>query len=302
MSFLILLAALLLTYYRPLPAQFDLWQGHARLAASLENSMNDGHARHGALAWALAALVPSLLVGIAYYALWKLALPLAALFGIVVLYLIVDMRGYSAPAEAIATALKDNNVQDARDRLERWTGQSAESYGAGEIARVSIESVLMHAHYNLYALVFWFMILGPAGALLYRFTQSVDQAWGGEDGFNRIPRRIFYWLDWLPARFTAVSFAIVGDFEDALYCWRTQAIAWKNEAMGIMLASGAGALGVRLGEPLPFKGIVEYRPELGLGDIADGDYLLSAVGLIWRTLVLMLAVMLLMTFANWLGN
>jgi adenosylcobinamide-phosphate synthase len=95
---------------------------------------------------------------------------------------------------------------------------------------------------------------------------------------------------------------VVGDFEDALFCWRTQAAQWKDEAVGIMLASGAGALGVRLGEPLPLNGLMEYRPELGLGDPADADYVMSTVGLIWRTLVLMLALMLLMTFANWLGS
>jgi adenosylcobinamide-phosphate synthase len=77
---------------------------------------------------------------------------------------------------------------------------------------------------------------------------------------------------------------------------------WKDRAMGMMLASGAGALGVRLGEPLPIHGILEYRPELGLGDVADADYLMSAVGLVWRVLVLLLALVLLMTFANWLGS
>ena len=303
MSFLILLAALLLTYYRPLPLQFAIGHWHKRFSQLLERSLNDGHARHGVIAWVLASLLPTLLIGAAYYALWHMAPPLAVLLGILALYLVVDFRSFSTQAEAIAVALRDNNIQEARERLEIWSGQSAEAYSAAEIARVAIETTLMRAHYNLFALVFWFMLLGPAGAVLYRLTQSVDQAWGGEEAaFNRVPRQIFYWLDWLPARFTAIAFAVVGDFEDALYCWRTQALAWKNEAMGIMLASGAGALGVRLGEPLPFKGIVEYRPELGLGDAADADYLMSTVGLIWRTLVLMLALMLLMTFANWLGN
>ena len=69
-----------------------------------------------------------------------------------------------------------------------------------------------------------------------------------------------------------------------------------------MLASGAGALGTRLGEPLARRGVLQFRPELGLGDEADADYLQSAVGLIWRVLVLMLGILLLLTFAHWLGN
>jgi adenosylcobinamide-phosphate synthase len=94
----------------------------------------------------------------------------------------------------------------------------------------------------------------------------------------------------------------VGNFEDAMYCWRTQVDTWKNRTTAIMLASGAGALGVKLGEPLFANGILEYRPELGLGDTADADYVMSAVGLIWRALVLLLTMVLLMTFANWLGK
>ena len=69
-----------------------------------------------------------------------------------------------------------------------------------------------------------------------------------------------------------------------------------------MLASGAGALGVKLGEPLQVNGVLFYRPELGMGDEADADYLQGAVALVWRVLVLMVSLFLLLTFAHWLGN
>ena len=68
----------------------------------------------------------------------------------------------------------------------------------------------------------------------------------------------------------------------------------------IILASGAGALGVRLGGPLPvLGGEPDFRPELGLGETADADLLPSAVGLGWRALILWLLLMLLLTLANW---
>ena len=84
---------------------------------------------------------------------------------------------------------------------------------------------------------------------------------------------------------TALCFAIVGDFEDAIYCWRTQAKLWADESSGILLSSGAGALGVRLGMPVYESGEVTERPELGLGDDADVDFMQSTVGLVWRALV-----------------
>ena len=88
------------------------------------------------------------------------------------------------------------------------------------------------------------------------------------------------------------------------FCWRTQAKEWAaqegGEHAGIVLASGAGALGVLLGGPIPVVGAEpDERPELGLGDLPEADLLPSAVGLIWRALVLWLVLMLLLTLANW---
>ena len=90
-------------------------------------------------------------------------------------------------------------------------------------------------------------------------------------------------------RLTALSFAIVGDFEDAAFCWRTQAKEWAaqegGEHAGIVLASAAGALGVRLGGPLPVAGDKpDVRPEIGLGEEPDAELMPSAVGLVWRAL------------------
>ena len=70
---------------------------------------------------------------------------------------------------------------------------------------------------------------------------------------------------------------------------------------GIILASGAGALGVCLGDSLREAGGRHYRPELGVGEEADIDFLQSAIGLFWRTLVLWLVLLLLLEIAGWAG-
>ena len=121
------------------------------------------------------------------------------------------------------------------------------------------------------------------------------------------PRRrgaLLWLLDWIPARLTALSFAIVGDFEDAVFCWRTQAKAWADEEggehAGIVLASGAGALGVMLGGPIPVVGRRARRPARARsGRSAGSRSAADAVGLVWRALVLWLLLMLLLTLANW---
>src|SRR5258705_216773 len=69
----------------------------------------------------------------------------------------------------------------------------------------------------------------------------------------------------------------------------------------LVLASGAGALGVRLGETLHYNGTVRFRPELGLGDDADVNTMTSAVGMVWRALVLWMFILALITVARWVG-
>ena len=73
-------------------------------------------------------------------------------------------------------------------------------------------------------------------------------------------------------------------------------------SQGIILSSGAGAVGVRLGDSLHQYGSMAFRPEIGTGDEADADYMQSAVGLIWRALVLWMFLVLIVTVAHALGG
>lgn len=305
MNFIVLVSALALSYYRPHKSLDWLFHVCTPYAQLLERNFNGGKNRHGVVAWALGALLPSIVIGFLYYGLMELNVIVGMLFGIAVLYLILRFSRFSQRAERIATALADKNIDEARMLLSQWEPPLETShYNAAEVARVSIETTLRRAHQGLFGPIFWFVLLGPGGALLYRLSHLFMQSWEPhlDNHFHRFAHRAFEWLDWLPIRISGACFAIVGDFEDAVYCWRTQAAGWPEQSLGIILASGAGALGVRLGEPLPYRGVLQFRPELGLGDEADADYLKSSVGLVWRVLVLLVGLLLLLTFAHWLGN
>ena len=117
----------------------------------------------------------------------------------------------------------------------------------------------------------------------------------------KFSQQIFGILDWFPVRATAAAFAVVGDFEDAIYCWRTQASQWPDPEMGIVLASGAGALGVQLGMPVVDGTEVNERIELGIGQPADVDFMQSAIGLVWRTTVFWMLLLFLMGLSSLAG-
>jgi len=307
MSLFSLIAALLLEHFRPLGARNPVTLLFTRYANYLERHFNAGQNVHGVVAWLLAVLLPTLLVGGVYGALYLLNPLLAWALGAAVLYVVLSPKYFGSQADRVAAALRSGDLAEARRLLAQWHGRPADEFGAGEIARVAIEQALACAHKNLFGVIFWFAVLGPAGAVLYRLSQLLSQKWGGLDQhefgeFGKFSARVFDLMDWAPLRLTAISFAVVGDFEDAVYCWRSQAPAWVQPGIGIVLASGAGALGVKLGEPLSYGGNIEFRPELGLGDEADADYLDSAVSLVWRAVVLWLVLLLLLTIAGWVGG
>jgi len=306
MTFLSLLAALLLEQAWPLREGNRLLLWFSRYALVLESRINGGQYRHGVTAWAL-AVVPALVVT----ATVQLALndlnPLAGmLWSVAVLYLTMGFRRFSHFFTEVRLALHAGDLAAARDWLGRWRGVSAAEFSAGEAARVAIEQGLLASHRHVFGTVAWFVALGPAGAVLYRASAVLSELWGARSepdfgAFGRFAARAQIGLDWVPVRLTAATFAVVGDFEDAVYCWRAQASAWIPQADGIILASGGGALGVRLGDALHQRGGLEYRPELGTGEEADAGHLQQAVGLIWRALVLWMFLVLLVSVAHALG-
>lgn len=301
MTLFSLVFALVLEQLRPLNAARLLYPPLEALGEFFERRFNDGNARHGMIAWLLMVLPPVLLSAILYFILYQAVHPLAAfIFNIAVLYYTMGFRHVSHFFTRIHAALREGDLATARNLIGEWRGHLHDQSSSQEITRLALEGGIVGAHRQVFAIIVLFILLpGPSGAVLYRMAHFYRQHWGqsralGMDEFSRFARRVFSLIDWLPARITAISFAIVGDFEDAVYCWRMQSASWVEPDDGVLLASGAGALGVRLGQPVHQNNLIEERPEIGTGDDAEIEYLQSFVGLVRRALVLYALVMLMM--------
>ncbi|HTY98786.1 MAG TPA: CobD/CbiB family protein [Rhodocyclaceae bacterium] len=309
MSLISIIVALLLEQARPLTtSRVDAVL--ARWARFLDGHLNAGEQRHGLVAWLLGVALPALLVlAVGLAVAWSNRL-LGIGYDIVILYVTVGFRQFSHYYTDIHLALRMGELDRARQLLGEWRGESAERLGSGEVARLAIEQALLSSHRHVFAPLFWFVLLGPGGAVAYRLALFLSREWGGRGDlefgdFGLFSRQAFALVDWVPVRATAAAFAIVGDFEGAIYCWRSQAARWPDPSAGVLLASGAGALGVRLGGPTMGDGVLgdpAVRPDLGTDDEADADFMQSTIGLVWRTLVMSLMLLALIIVAGWVGG
>lgn len=299
MSVVAIIAALLLEQWRPLDNRRSLQGLLAAWAARLEQAFNGGERRHGTVAW-LVAVVPSVAATLLiHYLLASLHFLLALAFNIAVLYFTLGFRQFSHNFTELQLAVKSGDVERARSLLEQWRGASGVVRTREEVIRLAIEEALISSHHHVFGVIFWYVLLpGPSGAILYRLAAYLRYRWKDLGGFGRFAERAFNILEWPAVRLTAASFAVVGDFEDTVYCWRTQARSWLDPNEGVLLAAGAGAMGVRLGMPVQEVEGMQARPELGVGEPADGPFLDSTVGLVWRALVVWIFILILVTVAR----
>lgn len=319
MTFFSILCALLIEQLKPLRADNQIYAEIKAMAVRIETWFNAGHAKHGRMGWFLMIGGLVLPTGIVYWVLLHYGWVFAAFaWNVLIVYLTLGFRHYSHYFTSIQFALNAGDEATARTLLAEWAKVDTVGMDSTEIARIAVEKSLITTHRNVFGVFFWFLMpLGPAGAVMYRVAEYLARAWNEPDhmrneAFGEFAARAFYWIDWIPVRLTAIAFAVVGNFEDAIYAWRNFAHRWADESRGIILAAGGGAMGVRLGSP------AESAPRIVPADAATVDLsdseadelpgeepnvraLQSTVGLVWRALLLWMLLLLLLSGAVLLG-
>ncbi|WP_305824583.1 CobD/CbiB family protein [Massilia brevitalea] len=319
MTFFSILCALLIEQLKPLRADNQVYGGIKTLAMRIEGWFNAGEPKNGRLGWMLMMLVLVVPVAIVYWVLVYYGFVfLAFAWNVAVVYLTLGFRHYSHYFTSIQLALNQGDEATARTLLAEWARIDTVGMDAQEIARIAVEKSLITTHRSVFGVFFWFLMpAGPACAVLYRVSEYLARAWNEpehmrNEAFGQFAAKAFYWIDWIPVRLTAIAFAVVGNFEDAIYAWRNFASRWADESRGIILAAGGGAMGVRLGSP--FENAPQLLPaDAALVDLGDAETdvlpgeepnlraLQSTVGLVWRALILWMILLLLLSSVVWLG-
>ena len=310
MSFFAVLLALVIEQFKPLPR--DNWVHHLLVSwvGWTGRNFDAGRAHHAWVVWGVSVLAPGLLLGAVYLAIAHWSLLLALVFDVAVLYLTLGFRQFSHYYTDIRDALDRGDEAEARRLLAEWRHLDASELPRTELLRHVIEHALLAAHRHVFGVFFWFVVfsalgLGPLGAVFYRLAEFVARDGAAalqqpdapvNETLRELAGRMFSLVDHVPARLTAFGFAVVGNFEEAVAGWRRDAALWPQPNEGIILAAAAGAVGVQLGgqaAPGSAGATGGLPPQLG--------HLQSVVGLVWRSVVLWMLLVALLSLANIVG-
>jgi adenosylcobinamide-phosphate synthase len=247
---------------------------------------------HGLLAWSFVIAPWVLLTWLA----WQQTF-LQPFVGVLMLYFALGMQSLDEHASRIQKALHAVDLPLARQYVGSIVSRDTATMQTEDIARAGVESVLENGNDAVFAALFWFAIAGAPGVLLYRLANTLDAMWG-----YRTPRFFYFgWaaariddvLNYIPARLTALTYALLGHTRPALRCWRQQAAAWDSPNAGPVMASGAGSLNIKLGGAANYHGSMEVRPDLGTEvppqavDISRAMALVKRGAWLWAALLLL---------------
>jgi adenosylcobinamide-phosphate synthase len=251
---------------------------------------------------------------------WTLGWWVAVLWNVALLYATLGFRQFSHHFTGIREALENGDEDKARELLAQWQQVQVGQIPRSEIVRHVIEYSVIAAHRHVFGVFFWYAALsiiglGPVGAVIYRLTEFAQRRWQEPSADGSLPSEVLRsvsaraWqaMDWLPSRMTALGFAIVGSFEDAMDGWRQHAQNFPQDNDGVILAATAGAINIRLGgaalQPVAEGMATSDNQDSSStpGRIASVAHFAQVVGLVWRTVIMWLVLVALLTMANLVG-
>ena len=211
------------------------------------------------------------------------------IFGIAILLFCLGPRSLSRDVQAYLEAEEAGDHEQAKQHATEILGRPADE-PAGPLMESVKEAILVHANDRLIAVMFWFALLGPVGAVMFRAASLLkDETVLIPDKFSHSVHDLFWVMNWLPARLCIIGYALAGNFIDTVSYWRSLNDFWTRDSDDLLITSGIGAL----------------RQDVRV-DIEEGDTQLllhsvaHAISLIKRTVIVFVTMLGLMTLAGWL--
>ncbi len=222
------------------------------------------------------------------------------LLNVFVLYLTIGRKSLHQHALNVFLPLNQNRLQAARKNIGFIVSRDTADLNKQQVTTACIESVIENSNDAIYGAIFWFVILGAPGALMYRLANTLDAMWGYKNSrflsFGWAAAKFDDVLNWLPARLTVLSFAVLSRFTEVWNLAFKQGMQCSSKNAGPVMAAGACALKIKLGGLAYYHGEKICKPELGCGHEAQPDDIKRALKLTDKVLVLWVFALVLISF------
>jgi len=238
--------------------------------------------------------VPLLAVALIYALLAKLFVVFAFVFSVVVLLFCLGPRDLDSDVHRFLNAWERGDDADTQAYAQAIYGVTNKSYDPEALGRSVVEGILVSAHERWFGVLFWFFILGPLGALWYRLACLLREQClrGDEEGnFKDAALMMHHILAWVPVRLTLLCYALAGSFADTFEALRNESYSWKSDwqvnNLSLLIQGGLGAL--------------QLERDLMTDETSavDAHQVRAALGMVLRTLVVVIAVIAVITVGSW---
>ena len=303
LSIIIVIALVADRFLQELPNRYHPLVFFGRWADFIENRFNYPLANRydGSVALFL-ALFPMILSGYFILTLADLvSSTLQDIIAILIVYVAIGWQSLLQHAQQVIIPLQKKQIEKARVAVSMLVSRDTKELTETEIAKATTESVLENGADAIFAAIFWFCVAGLAGIVIYRLVNTLDAMWGYKNErfyhFGWAAARLDDVLNYIPARLTALSYAVVGNTKTALESWRLQAPQWKSPNAGPVMAAGAGAIETQLGGKAIYHHKEEDRPLLGTSmnhretsavDIKNACTLVNKALYLWVGVIIMI--------------
>lgn len=211
--------------------------------------------------------------------------------------LLMALRFQDIPKQSnkVTAALSKNQKMLARHALSQIVIRETSKMSPIGIVKANIESLLLRYHYQYCTVIFWYLLTGGVGALLYRFIYELSLSWNCKlqkfKYFGQPAQKSTYILQWLPSKLASLSFVIAVNIRQGTNAL-CQRLSYQCNHLFVLNLCGA-SLGIELGGPA-YYGQKKMRTQKCGGDrqviLADNDRVLSAINRatwVWLTLYFM---------------
>lgn len=197
---------------------------------------------------------------------------LRSLLEVVFAWWVLATSSLGSEAEKVRNLLRNRNLPGARRRVAMLVSRDTKTLDASGVARAAVETVAENFSDGVAAPLFFLILGGPAVAMAYKAVNTLDSMVGYKNDrylhFGWFSARLDDWVNWVPARLSVV-FVWIGaalmhlDWRSSIRITGRDRLNHASPNSGYPESAFAGALGIQMGGPTSYFGVLSHKPTIG---------------------------------------